>query len=56
MFDPDWQAGCPHCSLWADNFNGITVTEGFIAVVAVIRQGATFQPFSKNGLFQSAAS
>ena len=25
MFGPDWQAGCPHCSRWADNFNGIIV-------------------------------
>jgi predicted dithiol-disulfide oxidoreductase (DUF899 family) len=25
MFDPDWEAGCPHCSHWADNFNGIIV-------------------------------
>jgi predicted dithiol-disulfide oxidoreductase (DUF899 family) len=25
MFGPDWEAGCPHCSFWADNFNGITV-------------------------------
>jgi predicted dithiol-disulfide oxidoreductase (DUF899 family) len=23
MFGPDWDAGCPHCSRWADNFNGI---------------------------------
>jgi predicted dithiol-disulfide oxidoreductase (DUF899 family) len=22
MFAPDWDAGCPHCSHWADNFNG----------------------------------
>lgn len=21
MFHPDWDAGCPHCSFWADNFN-----------------------------------
>ncbi len=21
MFDPAWDAGCPHCSFWADNFN-----------------------------------
>jgi len=21
MFHPDWNAGCPHCSFWADNFN-----------------------------------
>ena len=25
MFGPDWEAGCPHCSRWADNFNGIVV-------------------------------
>src|SRR5215831_14788918 len=25
MFGPDWDAGCPHCSRWADNFNGIVV-------------------------------
>ncbi len=22
MFGPDWQEGCPHCSFWADSFNG----------------------------------
>jgi predicted dithiol-disulfide oxidoreductase (DUF899 family) len=21
MFYPTWEAGCPHCSFWADNFN-----------------------------------
>ncbi|HKV55893.1 MAG TPA: DUF899 family protein, partial [Candidatus Binataceae bacterium] len=20
MFSPDWEAGCKHCSFWADNF------------------------------------
>jgi predicted dithiol-disulfide oxidoreductase (DUF899 family) len=25
MFPPSWDAGCPHCSFWADNFNGIDV-------------------------------
>jgi predicted dithiol-disulfide oxidoreductase (DUF899 family) len=25
MFGPDWKAGCPHCSFWADNFDGIIV-------------------------------
>ena len=24
MFDPDWKAGCPICSFWADNFDNIT--------------------------------
>jgi predicted dithiol-disulfide oxidoreductase (DUF899 family) len=23
MFDPSWDEGCPSCSFWADNFNGI---------------------------------
>jgi len=25
MFGPDWPEGCPICSFWADNFNGIDV-------------------------------
>jgi predicted dithiol-disulfide oxidoreductase (DUF899 family) len=25
MFDPSWDAGCKHCSFWADNFNGIDI-------------------------------
>ena len=25
MFSPEWDAGCPHCSHWADNFNGVIV-------------------------------
>ena len=25
MFGPGWEAGCPHCSFWADNFDGIIV-------------------------------
>ncbi len=25
MFDPDWEAACPHCSFWADNFNDIII-------------------------------
>ena len=25
MFDPGWAAGCPHCSHWADSFNGSIV-------------------------------
>jgi predicted dithiol-disulfide oxidoreductase (DUF899 family) len=23
MFGPDWEEGCPGCSYWADNFNGV---------------------------------
>lgn len=25
MFPPDWDEGCPHCSFWADSFNGSSV-------------------------------
>jgi len=25
MYGPDWKEGCPSCSFWADNFNGIDV-------------------------------
>jgi predicted dithiol-disulfide oxidoreductase (DUF899 family) len=25
MFHPSWDEGCPSCSFWADNFNGIDV-------------------------------
>jgi predicted dithiol-disulfide oxidoreductase (DUF899 family) len=44
MFGPDWQAGCPHCSHWADNFNGIIVhlNQRDVTMVAVSRA-----PFAK---------
>lgn len=25
MYGPDWKEGCPSCSFWADNYNGIVV-------------------------------
>ena len=25
MYGPDWEAGCPSCSFWADNFNNIII-------------------------------
>jgi predicted dithiol-disulfide oxidoreductase (DUF899 family) len=39
MFGPDWSAGCPHCSFWADNFNGIDahLLQRDVALVAVSR-------------------
>ncbi len=44
MFAPDWEAGCPSCSLFADNFNGIVVhlNQRDVTFVAVSRA-----PFSK---------
>jgi len=39
MFGPDWDAGCPHCSRWADNFNGVIVhlNQRDVTLVAVSR-------------------
>ncbi|HKV44551.1 MAG TPA: thioredoxin family protein [bacterium] len=44
MFAPGWQEGCPHCSHWADNFNGIIVhlNQRDVTMVAVSRT-----PYSK---------
>ncbi len=25
MFGPDWEEGCPSCSFWADNYDGVAV-------------------------------
>jgi predicted dithiol-disulfide oxidoreductase (DUF899 family) len=39
MFGPTWEAGCPHCSRWVDNFNGIIVhlNQRDVSMVAVSR-------------------
>src|SRR5437879_10105109 len=39
MFPPEWEEGCPHCSRWADNFNGIIVhlNQRDVSMVAVSR-------------------
>jgi len=39
MFGPQWEAGCPHCSHWADSFNGIIVhlNHRDVSMVAVSR-------------------
>jgi predicted dithiol-disulfide oxidoreductase (DUF899 family) len=39
MFGPDWQEGCPSCSFWADNYNGIVVhlNHRDVSLVAVSR-------------------
>ena len=39
MFGPDWNEGCPGCSFWSDNFNGIDshLAERDTAFVAVSR-------------------
>jgi predicted dithiol-disulfide oxidoreductase (DUF899 family) len=39
MFDPVWDAGCPHCSHWADSFNGAIVhlNHRDVSMVAISR-------------------
>ena len=39
MFLPDWNAGCPHCSHWADNFNGVIVhlNQRDVSMIAISR-------------------
>jgi predicted dithiol-disulfide oxidoreductase (DUF899 family) len=39
MFDPSWDAGCRHCSFWADNFDRIIVhlNQRDVSMVAVSR-------------------
>ena len=39
MFDPSWEAGCQHCSFWADNFDGIIVhlNQRDVTMIAVSR-------------------
>ena len=49
MFSPDWNAGCPHCSHWADNFNGIIVhlNQRDVTMIAVSRA-----PYAKLSAYQ----
>ena len=44
MFAPDWDAGCPHCSHWADNFDHVIVhlNQRDVTMIAVSRA-----PYSK---------
>ena len=44
MFGPDWEEGCPSCSFWADNFDGVAIhlQHRDVALVAVSRA-----PFEK---------
>ena len=39
MFAPEWEAGCPHCSHWADSFNGVVVhlNQRDVTMIAVSR-------------------
>jgi predicted dithiol-disulfide oxidoreductase (DUF899 family) len=49
MFDPSWEAGCPSCSFWADNFNKIIahLNQRDVTMVAVSRA-----PYGKLAAYQ----
>jgi predicted dithiol-disulfide oxidoreductase (DUF899 family) len=49
MFDPSWEAGCRHCSFWADNFDPIIVhlNQRDVSMVAVSRA-----PYAKLAAYQ----
>ncbi len=53
MFGPSWDAGCPHCSRWADNFNGIIVhlNQRDVTMIA-----ASHAPFGKLAAYQKRMS
>jgi predicted dithiol-disulfide oxidoreductase (DUF899 family) len=40
MFGPDWKAGCPHCSHWADSFNGAHRWQALAVSPAKVRPGS----------------
>ena len=49
MFAPSWEAGCPHCSHWADNFNSIIVhlNQRDVTMITVSRA-----PYNKLAAYQ----
>jgi predicted dithiol-disulfide oxidoreductase (DUF899 family) len=49
MFDPSWDAGCPNCSFWADNFNPVIVhmNQRDTTMIAVSRA-----PYAKLAAYQ----
>lgn len=50
MFPPEWDEGCPSCSFWADNFNGIGVhlNQRDVTLVAISRAPLSkIEPFKK---------
>jgi predicted dithiol-disulfide oxidoreductase (DUF899 family) len=53
MFAPDWDAGCPHCSHWADNFDRVIVhlNQRDVTMIAVSRA-----PYSKLIVYEKRMS
>ncbi len=49
MFHPSWEAGCPHCSFWADNFNGVIVHLNHRDVTMI---AASHAPYAKLAAYE----
>src|SRR5947209_15132425 len=50
MFGPDWKEGCPHCSFWADHYDGVNQHIGQRDTTLVVISRAPIkeiQPFKK---------
>ena len=50
MFSPEWDEGCPHCSFWADHYDGMVVhldRRDMTFVVISRAPLAKIQPFKK---------
>ncbi|HEV2362178.1 MAG TPA: DUF899 domain-containing protein [Acidimicrobiales bacterium] len=50
MFDPSWDAGCPHCSFWGDNFDGAPV---HLAARDVAFAAVSRAPFEKLSAYKA---
>jgi predicted dithiol-disulfide oxidoreductase (DUF899 family) len=46
MFGPAWEAGCPHCTFWADNFNNIIAHLNHRDVTMIAVSRAPYQKLS----------
>ena len=46
MFDSDWEAGCPNCSFWADNFDNILIHLNQRDVTMIVVSRAPFDKIS----------
>jgi predicted dithiol-disulfide oxidoreductase (DUF899 family) len=50
MFGPEWDAGCPHCSFWADNFNP---NIAHLAAIGVAMVAVSRAPYAKIAAYRA---
>ena len=51
MFAPDWEAGCPICSFWADSLNGLAphLAARDVSLTAAVPEGMLPDPIGTSG-------